>query len=204
MRIETYALGPLQTNGFLLVNEERALFVDPGGDPAAVISDIEAQGLTLEYILNTHLHCDHIYGNKALADATGAKILASPDDAYLLETEIGAGGFMGLPLVDSFEYEPIVEGETEFIGLTCKVLATPGHTRGGLSFYFPDAKAVFVGDLVFKRSIGRTDFPGGSLDDLLRAAREKIFTLPPETTIYSGHGPETTVGEESAHNPFFH
>ena len=148
MQIKTYALGPLQTNGFLLANGERAVFIDPGGDPSAVIKDIESGGLKLEGILNTHFHVDHILGNQALADATGAPILANPDDAYLLETEIGAGGFMGLPRIDEFEYEPVKEGEREFIGLECKVLATPGHTLGSVSFYFPEAGAVFTGDLM--------------------------------------------------------
>jgi glyoxylase-like metal-dependent hydrolase (beta-lactamase superfamily II) len=203
MQIKTYALGPLQTNGFLLANGERAVFIDPGGDPSAVIKDLEAGGLKLESILNTHFHVDHILGNKALAEATGAQILANPDDAYLLETEIGAGGFMGLPKIDDFDYEHVSEGEREFIGLDCKVLATPGHTRGSVSFYFPEAGAVFTGDLIFKRSIGRTDFPGGDMGTLTSSVREKIFALPPDTVIYSGHGPETTVGEEANHNPFF-
>jgi glyoxylase-like metal-dependent hydrolase (beta-lactamase superfamily II) len=110
---------------------------------------------------------------------------------------------MGLPRIDDFSYEPIMPGETEFVGLPCTVMATPGHTRGSLSFYFPDAGAVFVGDLIFKRSIGRTDFPGGSMETLIASVRENIFTLPPETVIYSGHGPETTVGDEKNHNPFF-
>jgi glyoxylase-like metal-dependent hydrolase (beta-lactamase superfamily II) len=203
MRITSYALGPLQTNGFLLVNDGRAVFVDPGGDPSEVVRDIEAGNHNLEYVLNTHFHFDHIFGNKALAESTGASILANPEDKYLLETEVGAGGFMGLPRIDDFSYEPIMPGETEFVGLPCTVMATPGHTRGSLSFYFPDAGAVFVGDLIFKRSIGRTDFPGGSMETLIASVRENIFTLPPETVIYSGHGPETTVGDEKNHNPFF-
>lgn len=203
MRIKSYTLGPLQTNGFLLANGERAVFVDPGGDPAPAIRDIQSDGLKLEFILNTHFHCDHVYGNKALSDATGANILANPEDEYLLQTELGSGGLMGLPKVEPFDYDPINEGEHEFLGMPCSVFATPGHSQGSLSFYFPDAGAVFVGDLLFKRSIGRTDFPGGSTETLLTSAREKIFSLPPETVVYSGHGPSTTVGDEVNHNPFF-
>jgi glyoxylase-like metal-dependent hydrolase (beta-lactamase superfamily II) len=203
MQIKAYMLGPLQTNGYLMSNNGRAVFVDPGGDPAEVVSDINAQGLKLEYILNTHFHFDHVLGNAALAEATGAKIVANPKDKYLLGDGIGGGGMMGMPKVDDFEYEPISEGDMEFIGLPCKVLETPGHTLGSLSFYFPDAGAVFVGDLLFFRSIGRTDFPGGNMDSLLEATRNKIFTLPPETTVFSGHGPKTNVADEKNHNPFF-
>jgi len=203
MQIKAYELGPLQTNGYLVASNGRAVFVDPGGDPAQVLSDISAQGLSLEYVLNTHFHFDHVLGNAALAKATGAKILANPEDSDLLETELGGGGMMGLPKVDAFDFEPIAEGETEFIGHKCSVLATPGHSTGSLSFYFPDAGAVFVGDLLFFRSIGRTDFAGGNMDTLLASARNKIFTLPPETTVYSGHGPKTSVGDEMHHNPFF-
>jgi hydroxyacylglutathione hydrolase len=83
------------------------------------------------------------------------------------------------------------------------VLSTPGHTPGSLSFHFPESKIVFVGDLLFYRSIGRTDFQGGSMETLLRSVREQIFTLPGETVVYPGHGPETSVGDEKVHNPFF-
>lgn len=203
MRIDTFSLGPLMTNGFLLSDGGKAVFIDPGGDPAAVLSRLEADGLALTHVVVTHLHCDHIYGGAALARATGAPILANPEDDYLLETEVGGGGLMGLPKVETFEYQPLPPGKTEFLGRPCEVFATPGHTPGSLSLYFPDAGAVFVGDLLFKRSIGRTDFPGGSQDALVASVREKIFILPPETVVYSGHGPETTVGDEAAHNPFF-
>lgn len=203
MQIQTFSLGPLMTNGFLLSNNGKAVFVDPGGDPAQVVSRIESDGLDLTHIIITHLHCDHIYGSVALAKATGATILANPEDEFLLQTEVGGGGLMGLPMVETFEYEHLGAGSTEFMGLKCEVLATPGHTPGSLSLYFPDAGAVLVGDLLFKRSIGRTDFPGGSMDELMRSVRERIFTLPAETIVYSGHGPQTTVGDEAAHNPFF-
>lgn len=203
MRITTFALGPLATNGYLLDEAGKALFIDPGGDPASVIKTLERENLELLHILNTHFHFDHIFGNTMLAEATGANILANPEDEFLLETEVGGGGFMGFPRVGSFSFEPIAEGEREFLGHRCKVLATPGHTPGSLSFYFPDRKAVFVGDLVFERSIGRTDFPGGDMETLLASARKKIFSLPEDTVIYSGHGGATTVGDEKNHNPFF-
>ncbi len=201
MNIKDFQLGPLGTNGFVLDNGSQAVAIDPGGDPATMVAHL--QGKTLTHILITHLHFDHILGVRALAEATGAPIFASPKDAFLMDNEVGRGGMMGLPLVPEFEFDPIEPGEAEFVGLKCTVLSTPGHTPGSLSFYFPDAKVVFVGDLLFYRSVGRTDFPGGSSETLTQAVKEQIFTLPPDTTILSGHGPETSVSDEMNHNPFF-
>ncbi|MBN2140649.1 MAG: MBL fold metallo-hydrolase [Desulfovibrionaceae bacterium] len=201
--IVSFTLGPLQTNCHLVRNQDRALVLDPGGEPSGVLAFLKDNSLTLTHILNTHLHCDHIYGNRALARATGAPILASPADRFLLETPIGRGGEMiGLPEVQDFEFQDLAEGENEFLGLACRVLATPGHSPGSLSFYFPQLCAALVGDLIFRRSVGRTDFPGGDMDALRRSVREKIFSLPPETVLYTGHGPKTTVDEERLHNPF--
>ena len=110
---------------------------------------------------------------------------------------------MGFPRTPSFSFTPLQEGELTLLGVTCRVLATPGHSPGSLSFYFQDLGAVFVGDLLFYRSVGRTDFPGSSEQELIRSVRSKIFTLPKETVVYPGHGPETTVGQEKLNNPFF-
>ncbi len=203
MTIKTFPLGPLETNCHVLSHDGKAVVVDPGGDPAEVLTYLEREGLTLTHILNTHLHFDHTYGNKPLSDAAGVRIKAAADDKPLLSTELGRGGMMGLPSVQEFEFDEIDEGEHEFAGLACKVFATPGHSTGSLSFYFPDANACFVGDLIFYRSIGRTDFPGGSLEVLKKSVADKIFTLPAETRLFSGHGPDTTVNDEMHHNPFF-
>jgi glyoxylase-like metal-dependent hydrolase (beta-lactamase superfamily II) len=203
MDVRALPLGPLQTNCFLLSENGRAVAVDPGGDPGPVLRVLEQESLTLERILNTHLHFDHTAGNAALAKATGAPIQASKNDAPLLDTEIGRGGFMGLPEIEMYQFEDIAPGEHEILGQPCEVLSTPGHSPGSLSFYFPEASAVFVGDLVFQRSIGRTDFEGGSMETLLESAKKHVFTLPDATRIYAGHGPATTVGDEKLHNPFF-
>ncbi|MBU1610325.1 MAG: MBL fold metallo-hydrolase [Proteobacteria bacterium] len=201
MHIEKFQLGPLGTNAYVLDNGHEAVAIDPGGNPEPMIAHLG--GKTLTHILVTHLHFDHIYGVRALADATGATILAPSEDAFLMDTEVGRGGMMGLPLVNPFDFEAIGPGESEFLGYPCTVFQTPGHTPGSLSFYFPQAKAVFVGDLIFFRSVGRTDFPGGSASTLKQSVTENIFPLPPDTVIYSGHGAETTVGDEMNHNPFF-
>lgn len=204
LHVETFPLGPLQTNCFLVSNGSEALVIDPGGEPGAVLSYLQKNKLKLQAILNTHFHFDHILGNKALQDATGVSILASPEDDSLLQAQVGGGGGMlGFPKVDAFPYTPLSPGETQWLEEKCQVLATPGHTPGSLSFYFPDSGMVFSGDLIFYRSVGRTDFPGGSMDQLMQSVQEQLFTLPGNTVIYSGHGPETTVQDEMKFNPFF-
>ncbi len=203
MQVELFSLGPLETNSFLAIEGDKAIAVDIGGDPAPVLKYLERSGLTLSHILLTHLHFDHTFGAQALHTATGAPILAGAGDGYLLQTELGRGGFMGFPEVPAFTFEPLAPGETAFLDQPCIVLETPGHTPGSLSFYFPKAGVVFSGDVIFYRSVGRSDFPGGSHDTLVESVRSRIFTLPPETVIYCGHGLDTTVEQEMLHNPYF-
>lgn len=208
MHIETFPLGPLEVNCYLICHNNAAVAIDPGGEPAPILEFLAARNLTLTHILNTHLHFDHLYGNSALSKATGAPILAAQEDSYLLDSEIGKGGMWGFPEVSSFAFEVLHAGEHTFAERPCTVLATPGHSPGSLSFYFPPAEndeqgAVFVGDLIFYRSIGRTDLPGGDLSALKQSVVERIFTLPEKTLIYSGHGPATEVGDEILNNPFF-
>jgi glyoxylase-like metal-dependent hydrolase (beta-lactamase superfamily II) len=202
--VKTFQLGPLETNCYLVYNDaKQAVVIDPGGDPAEVLAFLRSQGLTLTHILNTHLHFDHIGGNAALASATGAVILAGEADRPLLESELGNGGFMGFPKTPSFSFTPLEPGTHSFVGETCHVLATPGHSPGSLSLYFPALGAVFCGDLIFYRSVGRTDFPGGDDKVLKESAYAKILVLPEETIIYPGHGPKTDVRDARKNNPFF-
>lgn len=203
MEIRTFPLGPLETNCYLAHADGQAIVVDPGGDPAPLIAFLQEKELKLTHILNTHLHFDHIFGNDALQEFTQALIYANQEDAYLLDTELGKGGVWGLPKVDDFTFKPLSPGELTLLGSTCQALHTPGHTPGSLSFYFPEHAVAFVGDLIFNRSVGRTDFPGGDFETLRRSVIERIFSLPDEVTLYSGHGPATTVADEKNHNPFF-
>jgi len=203
MRITSYPLGPLDTNCYVLDHAGQALAVDPGGDPAEVLDFLRAEKLTLAHILITHLHFDHIFGCAELARGTGAPILAPKADAALMDTELGRGGVYGFPVVEPFASSPAPLGLARFLDLECRCLATPGHTPGSITYYFPQANAAFVGDLIFYRSVGRTDFPGGSTSQLKNSVQENIFTLPGETVLYPGHGLETTVADEMTHNPFF-
>ncbi len=203
MHVSVYPIGPLDTNCFLLSHEGEAVAVDPGGNPEPLLDEINREKLKLTHILNTHLHFDHTFGNAMLHQATGAPILANKEDDYLLQSELGKGGMWGLPLIDDFAYESVGPGDIQLLGVTCKVLHTPGHSPGSLTYYFPEFKVAFVGDVIFKRSIGRTDFPGGSYEELQRSIIENIFSMPDEVVLYNGHGPDTTVGDEKLHNPFF-
>ncbi|MCT4626185.1 MBL fold metallo-hydrolase [Halodesulfovibrio sp.] len=203
MQVKTFPLGPLETNCYVLFHEGKAVAVDPGGEPDTVIDFLREEGLTLTHILVTHFHFDHLYGVKALHDATNAIVIGGSDDAVLLDSEVGKGGMWGFPKVPMFDFTPITEGDQTFMDLECKVLATPGHSPGSLSFYFPAAQVVFVGDVLFYRAIGRTDLPGGDFDVLKKSVTEKIFALPPETVVYSGHGPQSSVQDEQINNPYF-
>lgn len=202
MPIYTFPLGPLETNCYVIAADAYALAIDPGGDPKEVLDFLKENKLSLVNICITHMHFDHLYGVAALHKATGAPVLTPPGDAQLMQNEVGAGGVWGFPRVDSFPSEPLESGEHIFGPLTCTVLNTPGHTPGSVSLYFPQEKAVFTGDLLFYRSVGRTDFPGGDQNTLLNSIRSKIFTLPDDTLVYPGHGLSTSVGDEKHNNPY--
>ena len=196
-------LGPLHTHCDVVHSENEAVVIDPVGEAGEMLSFLATNRKSRTAICNTHLHFDHIQGNADLVAATGLPVMASAKDGFLLDTELGGGGMMGFPRTPPFSFTPLEEGELSLLGVTCRALATPGHSPGSLSFYFEELGAVFVGDLLFYRSVGRTDFPGSSERELLRSVRSKIFTLPEETVVYPGHGPETTVGQEKLNNPFF-
>jgi glyoxylase-like metal-dependent hydrolase (beta-lactamase superfamily II) len=202
LEVTAMPLGPLDTNCYLVHSKTEAVVIDPGGEAEEILSFLATNKKSLTAILNTHLHFDHIQGNADLVAATGLPVMANARDGFLLDTELGKG-MMGFPRTPAFSFTPLEEGELPLLGVSCRVLATPGHSPGSLSFYFQELGAVFVGDLLFYRSVGRTDFPGSSERELLRSVRSKIFTLPEETVVYPGHGPETTVGQEKLNNPFF-
>ena len=202
MPVATFPLGPLQTNSYLIHNAGQAVAVDVGGEPAPMLEYLTEHKLALAAICLTHRHFDHHYGVAELAGATKAVVYAPTGDDSLAETESGKGGIWGFPPVPPFDSLPMPTGSASFGGMECRVLETPGHTPGGVSLYFPAEKLVFTGDALFYRSMGRTDFPGGDQATLLRSIKDVLFTLPEDTTVYPGHGPATSIGDERKNNPF--
>ncbi len=203
LSIETFILGPDETNCYLLSSGKDAVLIDVGIEPERMIARIDELGLNLKGIYLTHFHLDHIGGVKEVLAQYDAPVYASPEDDFLKDVSLEAGGIREFePYVD-FPYNPLSPGRKMVLGQPMMILDTPGHTPGGLSFFFPAVGSVFVGDLLFMIAVGRTDLPRGSSSALLGAIRSRIFVLPDDTRIYSGHGPMTTVTHEKKNNPHF-
>jgi len=203
--IKELPVGPIQANCFIVGCEEthESVVIDPGDEPDRILLSLAELKLKVKYILNTHCHFDHVGGNCRMKEVTGAEILIHSLDAPML-TNMGstASGF-GLQIEESPPPDrELAEGDlVSFGSIELKVIHTPGHTQGGISFYA--GNSVFVGDTLFAGSIGRTDFPGGSYNLLIESVREKLFVLDDEVNVYCGHGPQTTIGREKRFNPFF-
>ena len=203
--IRQIVMSDLQENCFLLHDADgNAVVIDPGGEPDLVLAAAAEKKLTIREILDTHGHIDHIAGNVPLRRATGARIGIHPDDASRLSDPILSGaawlGWEFEPHQPDFQFR---EGDTVGCGaIRFEVVHTPGHSPGLCMLVDRTNGAAFVGDLVFRGSVGRWDLPGGDFETLMRSLREKFAVLPPGMTVYSGHGPGTTVGEELEHNPF--
>jgi len=200
-------VGLLEVNCYILGDEEtkEAVVIDPGGDEDEILEALNFHGLQLKTIIDTHGHFDHVDANQPLKDATGAAIaIHEADAAMLAKPSAEAMFFTGNRLRLSAADILLKEGDVLSFGkYRLKVLHTPGHTPGGISLVMEGNTLVYVGDLLFQGSIGRTDFPGGSFEDLINAVKTKIFPLGDNYTVYPGHGPATTVGQERKYNPFF-
>ncbi|MDA8139397.1 MAG: MBL fold metallo-hydrolase [Desulfobacteraceae bacterium] len=204
MIIRTMPVGPLQANCFIVgcPATQHAAVIDPGGDADKILLALAKDKLTLKVIINTHGHFDHVSGNKALKKASGAELMIHPLDAPMLSQLARGAAMWGLRSEDSPDADRLLnDGDTVQVGqLQFKVLHTPGHTPGGISLY--SGKAVFVGDTLFAGSIGRTDFAGGDFNTLINSIHTKLFTLPDDTAVYTGHMEATTIGREKRYNPF--
>ncbi len=207
MILEGFPVGPIQANCYIVGDEETrtGVVIDPGDEAERILERVRANQLEVVYILNTHGHFDHVGGNKKLKEATGGKIAIHSDDASYLDRIAETAAVWGMRAENSPPPDILLsDGQVlEAGGLRFKVLHTPGHSPGSVSFVMEVAQIVFTGDLIFAGSIGRTDFPGGDYNKLIRSVREKIFPLGDDFRILSGHGPVTTVGHEKLHNPFF-
>lgn len=211
MLTKAFTFNPVGENTYLIWDEEsrEAAIIDAGmsnNRENAIISEfITKENLQLKYALQTHMHFDHIWGLSYILETYGIKPLchAAEESIYRDVPEMTSMFRLSmnwnLPVVERY----INEGDTFQLGnTTIKVLHTPGHTPGGLSYYIPSANIIFTGDTLFQGSIGRTDLPGGNLSEEIDSIKNKIITLPSETIIYSGHGPESNIGWELKNNPY--
>jgi len=203
MEILCVPVGPLQANCYLVWDEAgAACAVDPGGEPERVARLAVQRGLRLEAILVTHGHFDHVEGVQGLAEATGARVYCSPQVQPVLSGSQGcsATGYP-VPALGEPRIQVVEDGSEIAVGsLTARVIATPGHTPGDVTYEI--GGALFCGDLLFRRSVGRTDFAGGNFSQLLGSIARLVRLYPSETQVYPGHMDSTTLGEEIAHNPF--
>ncbi|KYH32358.1 MBL fold metallo-hydrolase [Neomoorella mulderi] len=206
MFLKTLVVGPIGTNCYLVGCQEtkEGAVIDPGAEGERILAAAREAGLKIRYIINTHGHIDHIGANGAIKNATGAAILIHRDDApFLTEPGRNLSVLMGTRVSSPGADRLLQEGDTITIGrtITLTVIHTPGHTPGGICLQ--GEGLIFTGDTLFAGSIGRTDFPGGSFNQLLNSIKEKLFVLDDELEIYPGHGPASTIGAERADNPFF-
>ena len=211
MILESAAVGPFFKNGYVAGCEDtrQAVFIDPGDEVEQLLDFIRAEKLDVTHILLTHAHVDHVSGVAEAKRALGVPIYLHPDDLFLYQNAVRTGMMFGLtveepPPVDVF-YDG--EGPIAFGDYRVRIVHTPGHCPGGVCLAVSkkgDASPphLFVGDTLFAGSIGRTDLPGGDYETLLKAITEKLFSFPDESIVYSGHGPETTIGREKQTNPF--
>ena len=204
MKIIAMEVGVIGTNCYLVINEEQktGVVIDPGGDAEQILEKIRQKGIAIETIFLTHGHSDHIMAVDEVREVTGAKVYISEADADMLtKASSNLSVYMGAGREFKAADEFLIDGETiTAAGLKFQVVATPGHTKGGICLLCGDT--VFCGDTIFSESIGRTDLPGGSYSQILHSIKTKIMVLPDEMKLLPGHGPATTIGWERRRNPF--
>ncbi len=208
VKLHVLPSGPLQTIGYLLTSSEHreAVLIDaPEGILRKVEPILSAEKCRLSELWITHGHWDHTQHAALVARTTGAKIRAHVDDQRMIETPEIMRRYLG----DDIQLEPahvdawVTHGERfQILGFDVEVRHVPGHCPGSVLYYFPQAQAAFVGDVLFNHSVGRTDLPGGKFEVLEHSIRSQVYTLPESTAVYPGHGPSTTVLDEKLENPY--
>lgn len=207
MKLLGIPLGSFQTNCYILIDEKtnQAVVIDPGSEPERLIKELNGLKADVKAVLLTHGHGDHIGAVEALRKETGAPLYVHPLDAAMLgDANRNLSSFTGEAFACKESEHLVKEGDIIQVGeeIRLQVIFTPGHTQGGVCYYAKDQGLLFAGDTLFAESIGRTDFPGGSYATLIQNIKDKLMTLPDETRVFPGHGPETTIGWEKDHNPF--
>ena len=209
LQIKSFVFSPIQENTYLLHNElMECIIIDPGcyfDDEKNALQDfITKSGLKSKMLLNTHCHLDHVFGNKFISETYGLTLHLHEKEKQVLSFAPASGLMYNMPF-DNYSGEFILLKEGDKILLDddeLEVIEAPGHSPGSICFYCKKQHFLIGGDVLFQRSIGRSDLPGGNHQALLNSIRQKLFVLPDETSVYSGHGDPTTIGEEKLYNPF--
>lgn len=209
LHVKVFLFSPIRENTYIVYNDEnQCMIIDPGcysdTEREALAAYVESRKLKPVLLVNTHCHLDHVFGNKFVAETWGLVPYIHADEQAMLDYAPTSGLMWNLPF-DAWQGEVryLVPGEKLTLGKdSLDILLTPGHSPGSLSFYAPAEGFVIAGDVLFRESIGRTDLPGGHMDTLARSIRTQLYTLPDNTRVLPGHGPETTIGWEKRHNPF--
>lgn len=210
MIVKTFTFNPFQENTYLVYDDTKeAIVIDCGCiidyEKKAFKQYIADNELNIVKVINTHLHLDHQFGNRFLFETYNIAPVAHAEDEFLLENVKSQGAMFGIPLKEEAQtLSGYIEDNQvfKFGNTTFKALHVPGHSPGSVAFYFENENAVFVGDVLFKSSIGRTDLPKGDYATLILSIQNRLLPLPDSTVVYSGHGPTTTIGEEKVNNPF--
>jgi len=209
LTVTTFVFNPVRENTYVVHNETgECCIIDPGcyfGNERNELKEfIQNTGLVPKYLLNTHCHLDHVFGNKFVHDTWQLTLHLHEKELPVLEYAPTSGLSWGLPF-DNYrgEYTFLRPGDVIRLGNDeLLVLFTPGHAPGHISFYCKKDRFVISGDVLFRQSIGRTDLPGGDFNTLINSIRTQLFTLPDDTIVYPGHGDSTTIGQEKQDNPF--
>lgn len=206
MDVRMFTVGPVAENTYIFRREDsdRALIVDPGEEADRLLAAIDELGVTLDGILLTHTHFDHVGAVAPVAKATGAEVWVPEIEKVVLDDIMAFVPWPGFGPFESYDAEHTLSGgeKLELAGFDIDVLFTPGHSPGHVTFSIPDESAIFSGDVLFEGSVGRTDLPGGDWGTLLESIRGLVEGLPEETTVYPGHMGITSLGAERAGNPF--
>jgi glyoxylase-like metal-dependent hydrolase (beta-lactamase superfamily II) len=211
LKVHTLTYNPWQENTYILAAENgNCIIIDPGclntEEHQHLIDYLKEHHLSPQRLFNTHLHLDHVFGNRFVCEHFNLGAEAHKDDEFWIEQTVPYAAQMGMHIAQNppalkayFKHDQ----QIEFEGSVIKVMHVPGHSPGGIVFYCEKEGFVIAGDVLFKESVGRADLPGGDFDTLIAGIKNNLLTLPDNVVVYSGHGPSTTIGHEKTHNMFF-